>query len=145
MAKTEITLPAFEITEIQRQRWSRHEDRAYNAANVRIFGALDVLVPELMAAEPFTDRALFDDNPEDVADLKVWKAWRRKTLIAGKKALVKALEAHYGVIWIDPADIRFSDNAGCSGCPCSPGFLYKGPKLGFDRRDLHFAAPKTAA
>lgn len=60
-----------------------------------------------------------DEYPEmDLA----WDQYNRVIVKAQRIILDRALEA----LGLEPETITFSKYAGCSSCPCSPGFVLKG-------------------
>ena len=93
----------------------------------RVYGALDALVPDMMLVEPYRDVAIpvAGRNRAEEAQSKAWAAWKRETLKVAKARLIQLLEAVTDED-IDPKQITFSQHAGCSSCPCSPGFIVKG-------------------
>jgi hypothetical protein len=99
-----------------------HYGRTYRA-NARIYGATDTLIPAVNAAEPrfvaYTDAK---SSPEDVADEKAWLSWRRKAVTATTKRLNALLPALSPIIG-EVGRAKFSYNAGCSTCKCSPGYV----------------------
>lgn len=103
-----------------------HRDRGYNSKS-RVYGATDALAPAVLAQEPryvaFTNA---DSSERDVADEKAWLSWRRRALTATTKALRSALPALAPVLGASITDAKFSYNAGCSSCPCSPGYVLNG-------------------
>lgn len=116
-----------------RKRLAQDSIREWRKAP-RIYGALDVLVPELMATEPHTDKHI-PLKPETDADrqaAKEWTAWKRNITRVARERLVPILSALIDAP-VDPKDLKFSVTAGCK-CPCSPGFIFSG--LGMGRVDL---------
>lgn len=101
----------------------------------RVYGALNALVPELMAEEPHTDYAIpaKPETDEDVQKAAEWTAWKRRTLKAARARLLPILALIAGGE-VDPKNVRFSTTAGCS-CPCSPGFIVKDDR--FARTDIY--------
>ncbi len=93
----------------------------------RVYGALDALVPDLMELEPYRGYAIPVSGRDRADELrsKIWAAWKRGVVAEAKARLIQLLEAVTDED-IDPKQITFSINAGCSSCPCSPGFIVKG-------------------
>lgn len=56
----------------------------------------------------------------NTVDHTVWKGYLRKA-IAERRAIV-------GAAGLDNKDISWSSKAGCSSCPCSPGFVSNAPE-----------------
>lgn len=115
---------------VWRGRNLRHSEWA---KTTRVYGALDALVPELMALEPFTDLAIPLSSParsvEDNVRAAMWKAWQRETVKVGADRLVDLLRTAFATdvdgdtAYPVPTERpKFSTTAGCS-CPCSPGFI----------------------
>lgn len=103
----------------------------------RVYGALDALVPELMALEPFRDYLIpaTPVTPDDKVRAKMWDAWRKSTTAYAGELLVNVLETiadHMSINKFDIGKPRFSKTAGCE-CPCSPGFILAGA---FDKSTL---------
>jgi hypothetical protein len=92
----------------------------------RVYGVLDTLAPAEMAKEPHRGYAIPLSNRTEAEEqmAKEWSAWKRATIKVGKAELIRLLEAALDEdIW--PGQVTFSVNAGCSACPCSPGFIVK--------------------
>ena len=129
------------VTVVARRRGRGLPARQY-FAQPRIYGALDALVPDAMAAEPHVGRFIPVDpkTEDDKAAAKEWSAWKRRTLKLGKAALMPYLHALADATYIPDADVTFSQKAGCS-CGCSPAFIAKVGGLG--RLDYFFDAPSA--
>lgn len=123
----------------------------------RASGAIDAFVPELAALEPYTGSAYYSipGSPETAADkvrAAIWNAWKRETTKAAAEAISAFLEelaqtSDEVVLPNGDKAPRFSFKAGCSMCPCSPGFILDG----FARMagtwgdlDFHFELVKEA-
>lgn len=114
----------------------------------RVYGALDALVPELMALEPFAGNYGEDfysiplPSPERSAEDNVraamWQGWKRETLKVGTAKLLEVLAAAFAEQdgLGTPESARFSATAGCT-CPCSPGFILP-ERLTFDGTPIDF-------
>lgn len=105
----------------------------------RVFGAMDTLAPELMKLEPFANNygegyvsiplAGPERSAEDNVRSAMWAAWKREaTKVAAARTvevLVTALKPVGGdSTYALPTETpKFSFKAGCSMCPCSPGFI----------------------
>jgi hypothetical protein len=101
----------------------RHFGQRTYRANARIYGATDVLIPAVNAAEPrFVPYTDAKSSPEDVAAEKEWLSWRRKAVTATTKRLNALLPALSPIIG-EVGKAKFSYNAGCSTCKCSPGYV----------------------
>ena len=106
----------------------------------RVFGATDTLAPELMKLEPFANNngegyysIPVKEDPrfttEDAVRSAMWNAWKRETTKVLSARIVEVLvaalkpvggESDYELPGESP---KFSQKAGCSMCPCSPGFV----------------------
>lgn len=103
--------------------------RAYYS-KPRLYGATDTLVPDLSAQEPrYVAYTNADSTDEDRAAEKEWLAWRRRTLRATTRRLKELLPA-LSPLGIHAKDAKFSYNAGCGSCPCSPGYVLNGTVIG---------------
>lgn len=130
-----------------------YETNSYRS-KTRVFGACDELVADLNAIEPkyipFTDELSSDVT---VVEEKLWRTWRDSTRKVAQARLVALLDelhtivgAHTGHVYSDElrlpsyallTALRFSYKAGCSDCPCSPGFIMGGPvMIGFKPQDI---------
>lgn len=106
--------------------YDRHNKRAYRAMP-RVYGACDNLVPALNAAEPpYVAYTNADSTDEEIAAEKAWLSWRRRALRATTAQMAELLAA----LGQSQAKATFSYNAGCSSCPCSPGYIIKGSTFG---------------
>lgn len=55
---------------------------------------------------------------------KAWDRYNKQNLRIVREAIVKALNEMVGYRYeVKGSDVRYSRNAGCSMCPCSPGFI----------------------
>jgi methylaspartate ammonia-lyase len=119
------------VTFIERTYADGHRDYS---KTTRVYGALDALVPELMAEEPYADMAIPSD-PELAVDklrARIWNSWRAGATAAGIEMMTAFLrEVSENVVGVDVnpdatlAKVKFNQYAGCS-CPCSPGFVLAG-------------------
>ena len=104
------------------RRIDRDNKRAYFNKS-RVYGATDVLAPAVLAQQPryvpFTNA---DSSERDVADERAWLSWRRRALRAVTKSLNSILPTLAPVLG-EVGRAKFSYNAGCSSCPCSPGYV----------------------
>ena len=107
-----------------------YSDRREYHQTTRVYGAIDALVPEFMADEPFQGISIpgTPTTEHDKMRASVWNAWKRATTKeAGVRltALLRELTG-YGALRM-PAEavqsVKFSQKAGCTMCPCSPGFV----------------------
>lgn len=109
-------------------------NRSSMNAKTRVYGACDDLVADLNEMEPpyiaFTDE--HSPATDRVAE-KMWRAWRDETKKVAGERLGKLLTAlaERGVEGLELGEvvngpIKFSYKAGCSVCPCSPGFILDG-------------------
>lgn len=102
------------------QAWAK--SKAYDVAQV--------LAPELVALEPFTDYSI-PFKPEDDDDkvrAGMWSAWKRETMKAAAWRLQKLIDTLVECEEITTsfdAPHKFSHKAGCS-CGCSPAFILGG-------------------
>ena len=114
-------------------------------ANSRVYGAADALVADLNALEPEwvheAKGVVYDDAT--VLKGKVWRKWRDSTKkVAGQRlsAVLDALAGVEGLILPPSTKVTFSYRAGCSSCPCSPGFILDGGVyVNGTRMDLHIS------
>lgn len=121
--------------------YDRYNKRAFRA-KPRLYGATDTLIADLKAQEPRYVACTFDDSTdEEKAAEKAWLSWRRKALRTCTRRL-KELLPTLAVLGIDAENARFSYNAGCSTCPCSPGYVLDGTVTTVDghRADIHFTS-----
>jgi hypothetical protein len=73
---------------------------------------------------------------------QAWSAWRRRAIADVRRQLVPILAEHYG---LDPNMIKlnYSQHAGCSMCPCSPGWIVRAPaSLAFQANDVWVSPPR---
>lgn len=118
--------------------------RSY-CANSRVYGAADALVADLNAVEPEwvheAKGVVYDDAT--VLRGKVWRKWRDSTKkVAGQRlsAVLGALAGVKGLVLPPSTKATFSYKAGCSSCPCSPGFILDGGVyVNGTRMDLHIS------
>lgn len=131
--------PAFtgvQVGEFVVQFQRKANGRSYNSKS-RVYGACDELIADLNAVEP-TYISSTNENSTDAERVqeKLWLAWRA----AGKKVAQKRLteiltavnDANLGLYGLDASTVKgmtFSFKAGCSMCPCSPGFILNGRVL----------------
>jgi hypothetical protein len=125
-----------------------HETNSYRS-KTRVFGACDELVADLNAIEP-TYIPRTDDRSTDVERVqeKMWRAWRDNTKRVAQARLTELLielaeqpaDDRSGLVLPDVAELtalRFSYRAGCSSCPCSPGFIMGGLiRIGYTPQDI---------
>lgn len=69
----------------------------------------------------------FDENGERVADDAGWRKYNRAEMQIMRKHMTAALAATEPVFDDRGLKFSFSRKAGCSMCPCSPGFVFEGP------------------
>jgi hypothetical protein len=123
----------------------------------RVYGALDTLVPELMALEPFIGYGIPlagpDRSADDTTRSAMWNAWKRETVKEGAARLRAVLRDVLAELIAEglaeytlPEKITFSQKAGCTLCPCSPGFVLD-IRYAFDHRpiDLWIETPRADA
>lgn len=124
----EISTDEWKVTVVKR---ARDDVRQWNA-KTRLYGAITALAAEADAkldenimrpaygeGDGFTDE-------ERAAHMKEYARLKRVALVMTKAALVAplvALHAQLGGPGTDTPTVSFSKNAGCSMCPCSPGFI----------------------
>lgn len=139
-----------------------HRSTAYRS-KTRVFGACDDLVADLNAIEPHYIHAT-DENSSAVerVEEKMWRAWRDTTKKIAHERLVVLLtdlkdtadavgEVGIGERLTLPTvapltDLRFSYKAGCSSCPCSPGFVMGGlVRLDYVPQDIYIARASELA
>jgi hypothetical protein len=137
---TTTDLPAHVAFEVRTEKFvvkavrrTRTDSPAEYRKSSRVFGALDTLVPELMALEPFVGIAIPLASPERSAEDNVrsamWNAWKRESIKVGAARLMELLTEAFASsiggepLLVPPTEIRFSQKAGCTMCPCSPGFV----------------------
>lgn len=115
------------ITAVKRGR----DERGSFTKATRVYGAMDALAPELMALEPFTDYAIpmpsVDRSAEDNMRAKMWEAWKREAtkVVADRlETLLEDVQRSGHINGVSRG--KFSQKAGCTMCPCSPGFVLEG-------------------
>jgi len=78
-----------------------------------------------------------EERPIDKGDILGDFVWRRKVNYSSlaKNQELKNLIAQYLQVSVEEVKLKFSRNAGCSMCPCSPGlFAYTNkPRYMYDR------------
>ena len=143
----DVQLPDTDIMVRALYRGTRAETyTAEGRKTSRVYGVLESLVPELMALEPFTDTVIPVSGPDRSADDNVraamWNAWRRETVGAGRHQLRLVLRDVFAELiaaglgeYILPEKINFNQKAGCTLCPCSPGFVLD-VRYMFDHRPI---------
>lgn len=113
--------------------YDRHNKRAFRA-KPRLFGATDTLIADLKAQEPrYVARTFDDSTDEEKAAEQAWLSWRRRALRTSTQRLKKLLPT-LAVLGVDAEGARFSYNAGCSTCSCSPGYVLDGTVTTADGR-----------
>jgi len=130
--KSIVIIGDFRITLTQRRRgggWTAADRREFDQTT-RVFGAIDALVPEFAADEPFQGIAIpfKPEGAQDKMRASVWNAWKRATTAEAANRLVMLLDKLSGMEGISVpedaiASVKFSQKAGCTMCPCSPGFV----------------------
>lgn len=109
--------------------------RKGNMANTRIYGLVDVFStvedttqgkfvydektqPEMWA------RLTAEEKVEMEADLKAYKDYRKNALKQAREGLKRVMNnPEVADVFEGMNRINFSQNAGCSSCPCSPGHV----------------------
>lgn len=87
----------------------------------RVYGNADDAKVEALVGFPYSDLKHTTKGEDPEMD-KLWKRWNRATVILMRETAEKALK----VANIDHEEkLSFSRKAGCSMCPCSPGFVAK--------------------
>ena len=122
--------------------------RAWDAA-ARVYGVLDALAPELTALEPYKTYSIpyAPETADDKVRAAIWNAWKRETVKETARRLQEVLvELNSASLYVDlPVTTqlpKFSIKAGCTMCPCSPGFILSKVASGGERDsrvDLHFS------
>lgn len=123
--RTVIVMDDWRAVILQRKRES---DNSWHA-KTRVFGAVTTFAPDLddkIYKNAFTNDASFTEE-ERAAHMSEYRKLKSAAIKQTKNALVKPLGVlrAYGLASIDspvPAP-RFSMHAGCTMCPCSPGFV----------------------
>lgn len=102
----------------------------------RLYGAVDVLggeaneALEVNAARPASPHGVDDFRSQAERDehMREYRALRRKVIKTVKAQLptIFARFAEAGVDGLTVEKMAFSINAGCTMCPCSPGFIFAG-------------------
>ena len=119
----------------------RHTTNREYFAATRVYGAIEALVPEFVAEEPYQGISI-PFKPESAVDkmrASVWNAWKRATTAEAANRLVMILDKLSGLEGIEVAEsaiasVKFSQKAGCTSCPCSPGFVLGGHVCSDDQR-----------
>lgn len=110
--------------------------RSYNSKS-RVYGACDALIADLNAVEP-TYISSTNENSTDAERVqeKLWLAWRAAGKKVAQERLTEILTAVndadlklWGLTPDTVKGMKFSFKAGCSMCPCSPGFILNGRVL----------------
>jgi hypothetical protein len=113
---------------VQMQR--KESGRGYRS-KTRVYGACNDLIADINALEP-TFISSTDENSTDAERVqeKMWLAWRdngKKVAQARLTEILTAVAKANLPLWgLTPEaieGIKFSFKAGCSMCPCSPGFI----------------------
>jgi hypothetical protein len=134
MVKALVVIGDYQVTLTER-RYSNQTaaDRREYHQTTRVYGAIDALVPEFAADEPFTNIAIpfQPETAQDKMRSKVWNAWKRSTTAEAANRLSHVLDqlGAFGGVQVPAeaiAEIKFSQKAGCTMCPCSPGFVLGG-------------------
>lgn len=122
--RTVIVMDDWRAVILQR-RWE--SDNAWNA-RTRVFGAVTTFAPDLddkIYKNAFTSAVSFNAS-ERAAHMSEYRKLKSAAIKQTKAALVKPL----GVLRTYIASVespvpapRFSMHAGCTMCPCSPGFV----------------------
>jgi hypothetical protein len=133
--RTSFVIDGVTVTLVPRGRGS---GRRVLYAKTRVYGAIEALGPDLAALEPKWVSEPVGREVDAATKLqgKIWRAWRDGTKnIVGERlsALVSEFETKVGPVIsraslneLRSAKTTFSYNAGCSSCPCSPGFILDG-------------------
>lgn len=127
-------------------------DRREFYQTTRVYGAIDALVPEFAADEPFTG-IFIPHQPESELDkmrAAVWRTWKKATTKEAASRLSGLLEelSEFGGISVPLAamtEVRFSQKAGCTTCPCSPGFVLGDRVRSADRNGVDIWVEKISA
>lgn len=143
--------------------WSR-ESRANRTKTTRVYGAVDTWAKAEDDAMPYAGEWLYtakeqprlyaelSEADREVMDAKVaeYQTWKKNTLKVAregmKPAILELLDAT-DLVFIPKVEgqaprFGFSIHAGCSSCPCSPGFVLNGQVRNADNQvvDLYFDA-----
>jgi len=122
----ETPLDTVWVTLIERHYGSSASEKREYRQTSRVYGAIDALVPEFTAEEPYANIAITGETTLDKMRGSVWNAWKRATTAETINRLVPILEQlgrMDGVKVPSVSGIKFSQKAGCTMCPCSPGFV----------------------
>lgn len=106
--------------------WANERTAREMFAKTRVFGALDAFVPGFDAEELRLLRAITDPDvrdPELARFQRAAKKTAKADLLRLLPVLADALRAAGHEVSYLPEDAKFSIKAGCSMCPCSPGFV----------------------
>lgn len=108
----------------------RHTTNREFFATTRVYGAIDAMVPEFTAEEPYQGISIpfKPEGAQDKMRASVWNAWKRATTAEAANRLAMVLDKLAGMEGLNVseeaiASIKFSQKAGCTMCPCSPGFV----------------------
>ena len=128
--RTTFVIDGVTVTLVPRGRGS---GRRALRAKTRVYGAIEALGPELVALEPQWVSEPVGREVDAATKLqgKIWRAWRDGTKnIVGERLsdLVSGFRTKVGprLNELRSAKTTFSYSAGCSSCPCSPGFILDG-------------------
>ncbi len=110
---------------------------SYNSSKTRIYVSLED--GDVMMEQP-----PFSSKGDDPANDKLWREYNRLEVVAMRSKIAKSIPAIAAAsgYYIDISRLRFSRKAGCSSCPCSPGFIYAGDA---DFIDIWISAADTTA
>ena len=139
--RTTFVIDGVTVTLVPRD-WS--SGRRSLGAKTRVFGAIEALGPDLEALEPTWVSEPVGQEVDPVTKLqgKIWRAWRdgTKNIVAERLSdLVSKFKTKVGpsVDELRSDKATFSYKAGCSSCPCSPGFILDGiVKDGYTPADI---------
>jgi len=122
---------------LQGEGWTGHatlRERPKNQRDMdrrtRVYGVLEAFAkPELAALEANTETHVYSEDehqPWAIEHMRSYRALKRALLRVGNpraRAIVAEVhDALAGYRATDPG-ARFSINAGCFACPCSPGYV----------------------
>jgi hypothetical protein len=134
MVKALVVVGDYRVTLTER-RFSNAsaQDRREFYQTTRVYGAIDALVPEFAAEEPYQGISIpfAPEEPIDKMRSSVWRAWKNATTAEAAKRLAKVLThlSKYDGVTVGGdsiQSIKFSQKAGCTMCPCTPGFVLGG-------------------
>lgn len=128
---TVVSTSEWKVELAPRHYYDTAADRQHWDSKTRVYGAIDTFAAEaneLLEANGATpvwgQGDGFKSDETRAAHMKEYRHLKGMAVNQARVGLMAALEVITTFIGAEPvAKVRFSMNAGCSACPCSPGYI----------------------